>query len=229
VCGRRTYGPGLWFRLLWLAKSGSRIVSTLHYLPGNVFNIHVRKRKQRSGLGEDQELGSEGVLAQLRGDQTCSSEAAARGMGLGDPKEGQGDAPTPARSRVKSLASLLGGCPRFWSHRHRGCWGHTPHPGLPVSPLHWEQGCSTRLYGVADDIRFEDKYLTSEPDASAVSAAIPALPGSPFLNQSAFCMPSATRSQDTIKAEDQYIRTDYRYRIWSFSEQTVPVKLGLLL
>lgn len=133
-----------------------------------------------------------------------------------------------ATRRVKSPTWLLGGCPRLWCHHHHGCSGHVSHPVLPVSPLPWEQGFSSRVYSVAHNIRFEDKYLMSEPGASAISAALPALPGSSFLDQSAFCMPSSTRSQGTIKAEDQYIRTDYHYRIWSFSEQTVSVKLGLL-
>lgn len=67
----------------------------------------------------------------------------------------------------------------------------------------------------------------SEPGASATSAAIPALPSTSSLNQSTFCIPSTTRSQGIIKSEDQYFHMDYRYWIWSFSEQTVSVKLSL--
>lgn len=138
---------------------------------------------------------------------------------------------------MKSPTSPVRSCPCLWSHCHHGCLGHAPHPGLPISPFPWQQCCSSHICCVADDIRFEDKYLMSEqgasvswmkPAHSAISVSILALPGSSFLNQSAFCVPSSTRSQGTIKAEDQYICTGYCYRIWSFSEQTMSVKLILL-
>lgn len=145
-------------------------------------------------------------------------------MGLGDPTEGQEDAPAPLRSHKtceithlppQRLPEPLVPSPA-WMLRPRIS------PRSPNLTPPWGAGL------LQPRLRFEDKYLSSEPCASAISAAIPALPGSSFLNQSAFCMPSSSRSQVTIKAEDQYICTDYRYQIWSFSEQTVSVKLRLL-